>query len=187
MYHERQSTFMCGKHALNCLFANAELERTIPLVTKSDMEVNANELYGELKRLGTTPWVSPYNWPLGLGNYDVTVLMKTAAQKDVEIGYLKADEILNALEKMEKDRYILGLLLNVKSSSLFGLVRTRHWYAILYHHKLGGFFNVDSKLEKPCALTEKECVNHINNAISSLDASVLRVTYLRESAALNPS
>lgn len=70
IYHERQSRQLCALHVLNNLLQ----ERAF---SKSDLDEICSQLAP-----GT--WMNPHKSPLGLGNYDVNVMMAALQLKDYQ-------------------------------------------------------------------------------------------------------
>ena len=68
IYHERQSLQLCALHVVNNLMQRQEF-------SKSELDAICLELAPD-----SYPWWNPHRSPLGLGNYDVNVIM-TALQR----------------------------------------------------------------------------------------------------------
>ena len=68
IYHERQSLQLCALHVVNNLLQRREF-------SKSELDAICLELAPD-----SYPWWNPHRSPLGLGNYDVNVIM-TALQR----------------------------------------------------------------------------------------------------------
>ena len=68
IYHERQSLQLCALHVVNNLLQRREF-------SKSELDAICLELAPDSYR-----WWNPHRSPLGLGNYDVNVIM-TALQR----------------------------------------------------------------------------------------------------------
>ena len=68
IYHERQSLQLCALHVVNNLMQQQEF-------SKSELDAICLELAPD-----SYPWWNPHRSPLGLGNYDVNVIM-TALQR----------------------------------------------------------------------------------------------------------
>lgn len=68
VYHEKQARQLCALHALNNLFQGDQS------YTKSELDDICNNLTPNV-------WINPHRSVLGLGNYDINVIM-TALQKE---------------------------------------------------------------------------------------------------------
>jgi len=68
IYHEKQSKMLCGVHALNNVFQDPKAFKT------SDFDEICYHLSPDT-------YINPHKNPIGLGNYDVNVLMTAVALK----------------------------------------------------------------------------------------------------------
>ena len=130
MYHEHQSLYKCGVHAVNNLLGES-------CFNGADFERFAEEL---------TPgsWWNPHKAVLGLGNYDVNVLEYALLKRDVAIEWHDNRRPFRHAELVEP---CLGLVLNQTPSGWLGLVmRTRHWVSV--RHVEGTWWNCDSMKRK---------------------------------------
>lgn len=134
IYHERQVKEMCALHALNNLFQEADA------FTKAELDAICYSLSPDV-------WINPHKSFLGLGNYDVNVVMVALQKKGCEAVWFdkrKDPKCLN-LEN------IVGFILNIPSDYKLGFVllplRRRHWVAV--RQISGSYYNLDSKLESP--------------------------------------
>lgn len=71
IYHERQVRELCALHALNNLFQEKEC------FTKSELDMICHTLSPD-------NWINPHKSVLGLGNYDINVIMKALQKKECE-------------------------------------------------------------------------------------------------------
>lgn len=71
IYHERQVRELCALHALNNLFQQKEC------FTKAELDIICHTLSPD-------NWINPHKSVLGLGNYDINVIMKALQKKDCE-------------------------------------------------------------------------------------------------------
>ncbi|XP_049866843.1 josephin-2 isoform X2 [Pectinophora gossypiella] len=133
IYHEKQVKELCALHALNNLFQKGSYSKS--------------ELDAICSRLSPNVWINPHRSMLGLGNYDINVIMAALQKKDCEAIWFdkrKDPACLNL-------SHISGFILNVPSDYKLGFVmlplRRRHWIAI--RQIQGNFYNLDSKLEVP--------------------------------------
>ena len=68
IYHERQVRQMCALHVLNNLFQDSKA------FSKSQLDAICKEL-------NPSAWLNPHRSSLGLGNYDVNVIMMALQKK----------------------------------------------------------------------------------------------------------
>ena len=72
VYHERQRQMLCAVHALNNLFQDEKA------YSKEDLDSISYSL-------SPHSWINPHKNLLGLGNYDVNVLMAAVQMKEHEV------------------------------------------------------------------------------------------------------
>ncbi|XP_063225799.1 josephin-like protein isoform X2 [Bacillus rossius redtenbacheri] len=125
---------LCALHALNNLFQ----ERNA--FSKADLDSICYSLSPDV-------WINPHKSFLGLGNYDVNVIMAALQQKGYEAVWFDKRKDPKCLKLSN----IFGFILNVPSDYKLGFVmlplRRRHWIAI--REIDGVYHNLDSKLESP--------------------------------------
>ncbi|KAJ0395646.1 hypothetical protein ATCC90586_003054 [Pythium insidiosum] len=153
LYHEKQSLLRCGIHAINNLLQE-------PAVDQRAMDAACEQLVQADPSGGSTilsSWIwHPHRAPLGLGNYDVNVLMLVLQQQGFDMQWVNKTQRV-APETMDFDA-VVGVLCNVITTG--GLWRRileqRHWFAI---RKIDGLcFNLDSKLDEPMPFAgDDEC------------------------------
>nr|CAG4652297.1 EOG090X0HOM [Triops cancriformis] len=148
IYHERQRLQLCACHALNALFQDPNAFN----------QASLDELSNQLAH---SSFINPHRSFLGLGNYDVNVLMLAVQQKGCEMSWFDK-------RRGPKDidlRKVTGLILNVPCKPFLGLLtlpwERNHWLTLKYVQ--GSYYNLDSKLSGPeiiggpeelCALME---------------------------------
>lgn len=71
IYHEKQVRELCALHALNNLFQSKDA------FTKADLDCICNSLSPD-------HWINPHKSVLGLGNYDINVIMKALQSRGCE-------------------------------------------------------------------------------------------------------
>ncbi|CAH1403607.1 unnamed protein product [Nezara viridula] len=134
VYHEKQVKELCALHALNNLFQSREA------FTKSELDEICQALSPHV-------WINPHKSFLGLGNYDVNVIMAALQRKGCEAVWFDKRKPPECLELS----HIQGFILNVPSDYRFGFVllplKKRHWIAI--RQVSGVYYNLDSKLDSP--------------------------------------
>ncbi|RUS75307.1 hypothetical protein EGW08_016928 [Elysia chlorotica] len=141
LYHERQVKALCALHALNNLF---QREQTF---TKKDLDQICD-------RLSPGTFINPHRSMLGLGNYDVNVLMAALQDKGYETIWFDKRKNVSVLVP-EK---IMGFILNTPSAFHFGPLRLalhcKHWIALRWLH--GQYMNLDSKLVAPAPIGDED-------------------------------
>lgn len=70
IYHEKQVRELCALHALNNLFQGRSF-------TKLELDEICHSLSPDV-------WINPHKSLLGLGNYDINVIMKALQTRDCE-------------------------------------------------------------------------------------------------------
>lgn len=149
IYHEKQSRELCAMHALNNSF---------------QARVFTKEFLDEIcLNLSPDHWVNPHRSVLGLGNYDINVIMSALKiKKNCEAIWFDKRKDPDTVDTSN----IVGFILNIPSKYELGglftvpLLGKRHWIAI---KEVGGrFYNLDSKLRAP------ECLGTRDDAISFL-------------------
>ncbi|CAH2074670.1 unnamed protein product, partial [Iphiclides podalirius] len=134
IYHEKQVKELCALHALNNLF---QMRNTF----------SKSELDSICSRLSPNVWINPHRSMLGLGNYDINVIMAALQKKGCEAVWFDKRKDPGCLDLSN----ICGFILNVPSDYKLGFVmlplRRRHWITI--RQIQGNFYNLDSKLDAP--------------------------------------
>lgn len=138
IYHERQVKELCALHALNNLFqARADDGERF---TKAQLDAICLQLSPDV-------WINPHRSLLGLGNYDVNVVMAALQTRGHEAVWWDKRRDLASLNLAA----ISGFILNIPSEYRLGFVllplRRRHWVAV--RDISGCYYNLDSKLERP--------------------------------------
>ncbi|KAJ9071884.1 hypothetical protein DSO57_1032757 [Entomophthora muscae] len=174
IYHERQRYQLCAVHAINNLvsfsyqyqsvfisshfFSPIKLQR--PQYDKKDLDLIASQLSDEkdFREKSLFRSLSPSNaykgW-LGLGDYDVSVLIKAFQSLDLEVVWF---DLRKGVDKIDlDDPLFVGMIVNFqpesvlkKVSSALGLTSGRHWKAISKIQ--GSFYDLDSEYDSPKAL-----------------------------------
>ncbi|XP_021933179.1 josephin-2 isoform X2 [Zootermopsis nevadensis] len=125
---------LCALHALNNLFQESDA------FSKTQLDAICYSLSPNM-------WINPHKSLLGLGNYDINVIMAALQQKGYEAIWFDKRKDPKCLNLDN----ILGFILNIPSDCKLGFVllplRRRHWVAIRQVH--GTYYNLDSKLESP--------------------------------------
>jgi josephin len=163
IYHEKQSRQLCALHVLNNLFQDPHA------FTKADLDAICT-------RLSPNTWVNPHKSMIGLGNYDVNILM-TGLQ---DWGYKTIwFDKRKSVETIQFEN-VYGFILNVPSNyKVFGVMpipyNNKHWLAIK-HFNNKGYYNLDSNLSKPLHIGEKqELIELLRTELSSSEKELLLV------------
>ncbi|XP_014233181.1 josephin-2 [Trichogramma pretiosum] len=133
IYHERQVKELCALHALNNLF--------------QERGYSKQELDQICYSLSPDVWINPHKSLLGLGNYDINVIMAALHKKGCEAVWFdkRRDPKCLHLENIQ------GFILNIPTDYKLGFVllplKRRHWVALKKIQ--GAFYNLDSKLDSP--------------------------------------
>lgn len=146
IYHEKQVKELCALHALNNLFQQQNS------FTKSQLDVICHTLSPNV-------WINPHKSMLGLGNYDINVIMKALQAKGCEAIWFDKRRDPSCLNM----KYIKGFILNIPTEYKLGFVmlplRRRHWITVREIN--GYYYNLDSKLDKPHLIGQVR-LYHIN-------------------------
>lgn len=151
IYHERQVRELCALHALNNLF------QVEGFFNKRELDTICNSLAPDV-------WINPHKSVLGLGNYDINVIMAALQTKGFEAVWFDKRKDPSHLNVQN----ICGFILNVPSDYKLGFVmlplRRRHWIAIKSIR--GTFYNLDSKLTSPQPIgSESELIEFLKNEL----------------------
>ncbi|XP_033221436.1 josephin-2 [Belonocnema kinseyi] len=160
IYHERQVKELCALHALNNLFQERGFSK--------------QELDQICYSLSPDVWINPHKSLLGLGNYDINVIMAALQRRGCEAVWFdkRRDPKCLCLENIE------GFILNVPTEYKLGFVllplKRRHWVAL---RKIqGAFYNLDSKLDSPQLIgKESELVAYLKDQIESKEKELFLV------------
>lgn len=126
--------------------------------------------------LSPEEWINPHRSILGLGNYDVNVLMKALQTKGCEAEWFDKRKDPSVLEITED---ILGFIMNVPSDYKIGFVslplQRRHWISV---RKVGRtFYSFDSKLKEPLKIgdADEDLVGHLRGQLDGKDKELFIV------------
>lgn len=162
IYHEKQVKQLCAVHALNNLFQDKNA------FSKADLD-------GISSSLAPGAFINPHRSFLGLGNYDVNVLMTALQSKGFAAVWF---DKRRSVADIAFDQ-ILGLILNIPLEVKFGTlhmpVQRKHWIAV---RKIGMlYYNLDSKLESPevVARCDNEWLTYLGKQLSMEAVEMLLV------------
>jgi josephin len=179
LYHEKQVKQLCALHALNNLFQDKNA------FCQKDLDSICHALSP------TSRFINPHKSSLGLGNYDVNVLMTAVQQKGFEAVWF--DKRKNP-EHLRLDR-IKGFILNIPNPSysnkwgaqhlinlpLSFLMSKKHWISIIKFHE--NYFNLDSKLDRPSLVGGgPELMKYLRDKIETNDCEVFIVVSRADAA-----
>ncbi|OAD58185.1 Josephin-2 [Eufriesea mexicana] len=133
IYHERQVKELCALHALNNLF-----QETV---------FNKQELDQICYSLSPDVWINPHKSLLGLGNYDINVIMAALQRREREAIWFDKRRDLKYLCLDNIEGFILNVTTEYKLGFILLPLKRRHWIALKKIH--GAFYNLDSKLDSP--------------------------------------
>ncbi|GBL98802.1 Josephin-1 [Araneus ventricosus] len=159
IYHEKQVKELCALHALNNLFQDKNA-------------FNKQILDNICHSLSPDNLVNPHKSLLGLGNYDVNVLMAALQLKGYEAMWFDKRKDPSNIDFSK----ICGLILNIPSEMKFLPLRLnrKHWIAVKEID--GTFYNLDSKLESPVAIGKApDLVTYLREQIRGKDREIFLV------------
>uniref|UniRef100_A0A1B6LRM8 Josephin-2 n=1 Tax=Graphocephala atropunctata TaxID=36148 RepID=A0A1B6LRM8_9HEMI len=161
VYHEKQVKELCALHALNNLFQKKQA------FTKQELDEICQSLSPDV-------WINPHRSLLGLGNYDVNVIMTALQRRGCEAIWFDKRKDPSCLQL---DR-ISGFILNVPSDYRLGFVllplRRKHWVAI--RQVAGTYYNLDSKLEDPVLIgLDEELVTYLRRQLENKEKELFIV------------
>lgn len=171
VYHERQTRWRCGLHAVNAL-----LKR--PAYTPAHFDAIADSLAAEYH----TSWYNPHRSAIGMGNYDANVLLTALRRAHKTTAWLsEKDDIEHLLETKPN---LCGFLVNVESKHWFRQISRiffeggRHWIAIVRYEDQ--MFLVDSDDNFPSKFASHvELLDYLNK-VRSDEGHVMLVESLAE-------
>ncbi|KAJ8941227.1 hypothetical protein NQ318_015659 [Aromia moschata] len=160
IYHEKQVRELCALHALNNLFQSDAF-------TKSDLDIICHSLSPD-------HWINPHKSVLGLGNYDINVIMKALQAKGYETIWFDKRKDPSCLNLQNIDGYILNVPTDYKISFITLPLRRRHWITIRQINGL--FYNLDSKLDFPQVIgMERGLLNYLREELDCKDKELFLV------------
>ncbi|XP_026291955.1 josephin-2 [Frankliniella occidentalis] len=134
IYHEKQVRELCALHALNNLFQQQGA------FTKEEFD----EICGSLS---PNTWINPHKSIMGLGNYDINVIMTALQRKGYEAIWFDKRKDPKCLNLPLIRGFILNIPGDYKLMLVQMLLRRKHWVAI--REIDGSYYNLDSKLDSP--------------------------------------
>ncbi|XP_030750566.1 josephin-1 isoform X1 [Sitophilus oryzae] len=162
IYHEKQIRELCALHALNNLFQDKNA-------------FSKNELDQICHTLSPEYWINPHKSVIGLGNYDVNVIMSALQSRGYDMIWFDKRKDPACIDL----KNIVGFILNTPSEYKIGFItfplKRRHWIAL---REINGiYYNLDSKLDIPKIIgTSQDLNNFICNELDSQDKELFIVT-----------
>ncbi|EDO38069.1 predicted protein, partial [Nematostella vectensis] len=145
IYHEKQNHMLCAVHALNNLFQDPNA-------------FSKKSLDDICYLLDPNSTINAHKNPLGLGNYDVNVVMAAVNQKGCEAVWF--DRRMNP-DCLDLDN-IFGFIINTPSGmNIAGIglpIKRPHWYGVRKIETC--YYNLDSKLPCPKDLGDNNQMIH---------------------------
>ena len=162
IYHEKQCKQLCALHTLNNLF-------------QSPTAFSKNDLDQLCERLSPEVWFNPHRSLLGLGNYDVNVMIAALQKKSCETTWWDKRKSVSEINFCD----VLGLILNLSSPSRIGGInlpfKSKHWIAIRSFS--GVYFNLDSKLDTPVKIgSENQLAEYLKDMLCEETCELFVVT-----------
>jgi josephin len=161
IYHEKQVRELCALHALNNLFQSKDA------FTKMELDVICHSLSPD-------NWINPHKSLLGLGNYDINVIMKALQSRGCDTVWFDKRKDPSCLNFKNICGYILNVPSEYKISFITLPLRRRHWITI---RQLNGlFYNLDSKLESPQIIgQESDLLNYLKEELDCREKELFLV------------
>ncbi|XP_041364493.1 josephin-2-like isoform X2 [Gigantopelta aegis] len=161
IYHERQQKELCAMHALNNLF------QVQGAFTKKDLDELCN-------KLSPDAFFNPHRSILGLGNYDVNVIMAALQKKGYDTIWFDKRKSIDCLQFEN----IMGFILNIPTEYKWGFVRLpihrKHWISIKCINNQ--YVNLDSKLDCPEIIGDSAALKEfLHNQLMDNDKELLLV------------
>ncbi|EDW31284.1 GL11041 [Drosophila persimilis] len=144
IYHEKQTRQLCALHALNNLFQENIYQKA--------------ELDNICSNLSPNAWINPHRSLLGLGNYDINVIMTALEIRHCEAFWFDKRKDPSCIDLDKIVGFILNIPLDYKIGAITLPIRKRHWIAV---RRIGQhYYNLDSKLRQPELLGTESDVLH---------------------------
>ncbi|ETN66819.1 josephin-1 [Anopheles darlingi] len=153
MYHEKQQRELCALHALNNLF-------------QDKTSFSKSQLDEICQTLSPNEYINPHRSLLGLGNYDVNVLIAALHMKGCEAVWFDKRKDPSCIDTSQ----IVGFILNVPTTYKVGFVKLpiqrKHWIAVRQINN--EYWNLDSKLDAPqCLGNESSLLQYLREQLTS--------------------
>lgn len=152
---------MCALHTLNNLFQRANA------FTKAQLDELCHQL-------SPNTWINPHRSMLGLGNYDINIIMAALQTANCDLTWWDKRRKIST-EDVESS---FGFILNIPSPSrVAGLTlpfKTKHWLAI---RRFGSvYYNLDSKLDSPLRIGDSiQLCEYLTKQLNEVDCELFIV------------
>ncbi|XP_002736946.1 josephin-2-like [Saccoglossus kowalevskii] len=167
IYHEKQKRELCALHALNNVFQDGQA-------------YNKQMLDEICQNLAPSSMLNPHKSVLGLGNYDVNVIMAALQLRNCEAVWWDKRKNLDILNFDN----IIGFILNMPSPLQWGLlslpIKRKHWVAV--RELDGAFYNLDSKFKSPDTIGDREALKSFFRAQTRVKECELLLVVSKEIA-----
>jgi len=132
----------CAVHSLNNLFQ-------APVYDKFSVDVICEQL---------TPatWLNPHRSMLGLGNYDINVLMFALQAAGYEVHWHDRRVSVSSVSSPP----LLGFIVHQSTPRLFSLYHAQHWYPIRAFNEGREWFDLNSIKPRPTLIPHTQIVSH---------------------------
>ncbi|CAH1121630.1 unnamed protein product [Ceutorhynchus assimilis] len=161
IYHEKQVRELCALHALNNLFQSKDA------FTKGELDCICHNLSPE-------NWINPHKSMLGLGNYDVNVIMSALQSRGYAMIWFDKRKDPSCLNLGNIAGFILNIPTDYKFSFITLPLKRRHWISLRRFNGL--YYNLDSKLDVPLLIgTEEALLNFVRTELDSKDKELFVV------------
>jgi len=161
IYHETQVKALCALHALNNVLQEKKF-------AKEDLDEICNEL-------DPGSWLNSHKSVLGIGNYDVNVIMAALGRCDKEfIWFDKRKDAEDVLNLSNIYGFILNIRTELRYKSWFNLMK-KHWIAIRSFE--GNYYELDSKRAEGPELigNEHDLFVHLRQQLDNLETELFVV------------
>ncbi|XP_023022475.1 josephin-2 isoform X2 [Leptinotarsa decemlineata] len=161
IYHEKQIRELCALHALNNLFQSRDA------FTKSELDLICYSLSPD-------HWINPHKSILGLGNYDINVIMKALQSRGCEAIWFDKRKDPSCLNLNKICGFILNVPSDYKISFITLPLRRKHWVTI--RDIAGLFYNLDSKLDNPLLIgRDNDLLNYLRDELDCIEKQLFLV------------
>ncbi|VDK88352.1 unnamed protein product [Dibothriocephalus latus] len=172
IYHQKQSLLLCAVHAINNVLQ-------FEAVNKKSMDAICSSLSPG------SSWTNPHRNILGLGNFDVNVLILALQENGHDVVWFNRQKSMTEYN-LNWD-LITGFILNTGRKWLSPIPLTsHHWIAFRGFPSPGGdrfqYYDLDSKLPSPLlvASSHAEFATYIENRLNGSSSSQLLIVAPKE-------
>ncbi|TRY68899.1 hypothetical protein TCAL_06836 [Tigriopus californicus] len=169
LYLEHQRLQLCAVHVLNNLFQDS----------RAFSQAQLNQI---CLSLNPSHFFNPHKSWIGLGNYDVNVIMAALSQRNMNVQWFDKRRPIEELPV----NGVFGYIMNIPSAfKLFGWINwpgnQRHWVAIKYFESFNEYVLLDSNAKEPQRLGEVSGLRaHIGQAMIGDPSTEVLVVFSTE-------